>query len=162
MTRIFLAGAAACVFGSAAMAEITITDPYARASMPGAPSGAAFMVIENSADTDDRLIDVRSDVAARVELHTHLADAQGVMRMREVEDGFVIPGKDRHLLGRGGDHVMFMGLTRTLEQGDTVAVTLVFENAGEIPVEIPVDLERMPTHGGDPERGMKHGMPDTE
>ena len=135
-----------------ARAEIVIADAYARAAMPGAPTGAAFMVIENTADADDRLIDARSDIAARVELHTHIEDDQGVMRMREVEEGFVIPAGGAHRLARGGDHVMFLGLTQSLAQGDTVSVTLVFERAGDVAVDVPVDLERMPAHGG-----MSHG-----
>jgi len=64
------------------------------------------------------------------------------MRMVEVEEGFAVPAGGMHALKRGGDHVMFMGLTRPMEQGDTVNVTLIFEKAGRIEVEIPVDLER--------------------
>ncbi len=45
-------------------------------------------------------------------------------------------------MARGGDHVMFMGLTAPFEQGKTLSVTLNFEKAGEMVVEIPVDLER--------------------
>jgi hypothetical protein len=48
---------------------------------------------------------------------------------------------------------MFMGLTTGLEHGDMVNVTLVFEKAGEVQVEIPVDLERKAMHG----MGQKHG-----
>ncbi|MEO1154861.1 MAG: copper chaperone PCu(A)C, partial [Pseudomonadota bacterium] len=68
-------------------ADIMIEDPYARASSPTAKSGAAFMAIKNMSDTDDRLIAATSEVSERVELHTHLEDANGVMRMIEVEDG---------------------------------------------------------------------------
>jgi copper(I)-binding protein len=59
------------------------------------------------------------------------------------------------MLARGGDHVMFMGLNEPFADGDTVAVTLVFEHAGEVAVEIPVDLNRKPTHGGG--HGAGHG-----
>ena len=47
-----------------------------------------------------------------------------------------------HALKRGGDHVMFMGLSQPFEPGVTVPVVLEFEKAGEIRVEIPVDLDR--------------------
>jgi copper(I)-binding protein len=39
---------------------------------------------------------------------------------------------------------MMMGLTSSLDQGETISVTLTFEKAGEKVVEIPVDLERKP------------------
>jgi copper(I)-binding protein len=47
-----------------------------------------------------------------------------------------------HALKRGGDHVMFMGLTRSLEHGDMIEVTLTFEHAGDVTMTVPIDLER--------------------
>jgi len=148
-------------FGAAALAltaipafaqDIMVHDSYARAASPSAMAGAAFMQIMNHGDTDDRLIEARSDIARRVELHTHIEGENGVMQMRQVEGGFAIPAGEAHMLARGGDHVMFMGLNQSLNHGDSVTVTLVFENAGEVEVQIPVDLERQPEHGA-----MSHG-----
>ncbi|MBS0124609.1 copper chaperone PCu(A)C [Thetidibacter halocola] len=156
MKKILLAGAAALALAVPAMADVTIEDAYARSAMPGAPSGAAFMVIANTGAEDDRLVEARSDIAARVELHTHMDMGGGVMKMTEVEEGFVIPAGGSHALARGGDHVMFMGLKQPLVQGEAVTVTLVFEKAGEMVVEIPVDLERQDGHGGIMQKG--HGM----
>lgn len=141
-----VAATAAVILAVPAFAADTIAvhDAYARSSTPTSPSGAAFMVIENTGDADDRLVSAASDVAARVELHTHKENADGVMQMMEVEEGFVIPAGGKHMLQRGGDHVMFMGLKAPLEQGATVPVTLTFEKAGEVSIEVPVDLERAP------------------
>ena len=121
---------------------ITVDDAYARSSGKSAKAGAAFMMIHNTGESDDRLIGVKSDAAARVELHTHKIDDAGVAKMVHVEEGFVIPAGETHMLKRGGDHVMFMGLTAPFEQDGTVPVTLIFENAGEVEIELPVDLER--------------------
>ncbi|MDJ0994815.1 MAG: copper chaperone PCu(A)C [Dinoroseobacter sp.] len=152
---LFLGSAAAFLTLPAFAGDITVTDAYARAASPVAKTGAAFMVIENAGPEEDRLIEARSDIAVRVELHTHLSDGNGVMRMIEVKDGFAVPAGGKHMLQRGGDHVMFMGLNGPLEDGDSIAVTLVFERAGEVEVEIPVDLKRMPKgHGG---HGGHHG-----
>ncbi|WP_171131376.1 MULTISPECIES: copper chaperone PCu(A)C [unclassified Ruegeria] len=137
----------------AAESSIKVDDSYARSSGATAKAGAAFMMIVNDGDTADRLIGVRSEAAARVELHTHEVDDNGVARMMEVEEGFEIPAGESHALERGGDHVMFMGLTQPFEQGVRVPVTLIFENAGEIDIEIPVDLERK----ADPGHGDGHG-----
>jgi copper(I)-binding protein len=117
---------------------LAVRDAYVRASGPMAMSAAAFMVIENHRAIDDRLISARSEAARRVELHTHRQDAQGVMRMVEVPEGFVIPAGGEHALERGGDHVMLMGLTSPLTEGATVRITLVFEVSGELEVEVPV------------------------
>ena len=128
--------------------SITVEDSYARASRTNAPVGAAFMTITNSGDEDDRLISATSDAAPRVELHTHLMDTNGVARMVEVEDGILVPAGSSHKLMRGGDHIMLMGLTESLEQGGEITVTLTFENAGDVNLTVPVDNERQPAHHG--------------
>ena len=121
---------------------ITVTDAYAR-FMPGAKAGAAFMVIDNSAPEDDRLISAASDAAERVELHTHKAGEGGMMQMIHVPEGFAIPASGQHVLARGGDHVMLMGPIQAFASGDTLTLTLTFENAGDVVVEVPVDNVRV-------------------
>ena len=140
--KALLAAAAASVISSAVLAgDIMIHDPYARVSSKSAKSGAAFMAIHNRSSESDVLISVKSTVAKKVELHTH-KDIEGVMKMIKLEDGIVIPGMGHHALNRGGDHVMFMGLTQSLHHGDEITVTLIFERAGSVKLKIPVDLER--------------------
>jgi copper(I)-binding protein len=136
---------------------LTIEDAYARTASDSAKSGAGFMVIRNSGDTEDRLIAARADVAQRVELHTHMQNADGLMMMVEVEDGFPIPAGGAAMLRRGGNHVMLMGLNGPLKQGDTFPLTLVFETSGERTLDIIVDRERMPQHG-QIGHGMGHNM----
>ncbi|WP_323783848.1 copper chaperone PCu(A)C [Leisingera sp.] len=153
LKSVFVAAAAAAVLAGSAFADgahkILVQDQYARVSSPAAKAGAAFMQIVNQTHADDRLIGVRSDVAAKVQLHTHRETDGGVMKMMHVEEGFAIAEGATHMLKRGGDHVMFMGLKRALNHGDVVTLTLVFEKAGEVEVEVPVDLERKAGgHGG--------------
>ena len=146
-----LIGATALFLATSAMAEIEVHDAYARSSASMSTSGAAFMMIHNHGGEDDRLVAVSTDIAARAELHTHEQDANGVMRMIHVEEGFDLPDDGEIAMQRGGAHVMLMGLTDTLEQGDIVTLTLTFEKAGDVVIEVPVDLERQ-DHGG-----MTHG-----
>lgn len=159
MNRNLLAAAIVLLTAAPLAADdgIRVDNAYARSSGPTAMSGAVFLEIVNHSDThSDRLVSASSDVAQRVELHTHLEDADGVMRMVEVEEGFLVsPGETRRL-ERGGDHVMLMGLTRPLNDGDTFALTLVFEREGAMTIEVPVDIHRMPAagHGHD---GHDHG-----
>ncbi len=124
--------------------SIMVEDPYARSASPAAKAGAAFMLIVNNGDSDDRLLSVASDAAQHVALHTHVSDANGVMRMIAVEDGILVPAHSMAELKRGGDHVMFMGLTRPFLEGETIPVVLTFEKAGEVAVDIPVEPERRP------------------
>ncbi|MBY6202232.1 copper chaperone PCu(A)C [Maritalea mobilis] len=150
-----LAGACALV-PALASAQMAVEDPYARAASAMAISGAAFMTITNEGEADDRLIAAASDVAERVELHTHIMEGD-VMRMVEVEEGFAVPAGETIHLQRGGMHVMFLGLREPLENGNEIEVTLTFENAGDMTVTIPIDNDRMPAQMGT--GGMMHGAP---
>lgn len=152
-----LAASAVIAFALPAFAaDIMVMDPYARSASPSAKTGAAFMMIHNHGATDDQLIDVTSPAAKKVQLHTHIEDANGVMKMTHVEDGFAVPADGMIMLKRGGHHVMFMGLNEPFEQGKMVPVTLIFEKAGEVEIEVPVDLERTEEMGHD------HNMEKTE
>ncbi|MCB2109629.1 MAG: copper chaperone PCu(A)C [Defluviimonas sp.] len=141
LKTVLAAAAVLYVLPAFAAGTITITDPYAR-FMPGAMAGAAFMVIENGGDTDDRLIDATSGIAQKVELHTHKMSADGMMQMIHVTEGFVIPAHGSHDLKRGGDHIMFMGLNEHPAEGSMVHLTLTFEKAGMVELDIPVDASR--------------------
>lgn len=148
---------AASSFAPALAGDIEIHNAYARAASPNAKSGAAFMMVHSHSGTDDRLIGVASPVAARVELHTHLEDANGVMKMVHVEEGLALPANGRIMMKRGGNHVMFMGLNESFEQGKKIPLTLIFEQAGEMEFEIEVDLERDAGHGMGHDHDHSHG-----
>jgi periplasmic copper chaperone A len=149
--------AAILTAASPAFAEgIEVHDAYAISSMPGAATGAAFMIIHNHGGAPDRLLDVRSDAAARVELHTHVQNADGVMQMLHVEEGFDLPTDGEILMERGGNHIMFMGLAQPFTPGEAVSVTLEFEVAGDVTIEIPVGEPGMEGSGMD-HGHMDHG-----
>lgn len=123
-------------------AAFVVEEPFLRSSLPTSTSAAAFLVLRNQTGEDDRLIAARSDLAGRVELHSHTEDANGVMRMGEIVGGVPLADGETHVFARGGDHLMFMGLEAPLEQGALVPVTLVFEQAGDVEIVVPVDLNR--------------------
>lgn len=133
---------------AAAHDGIHVEDAYARVSGEGAKSAAIFMTLMNHSVEDDRLLSVTSDAADRAELHTHTLDGNGVMRMGEVTEGFPIEGQETHMLDRGGDHIMLLGLKRGLKQGNKITVTLMFERGEKLVVEVPVDNDRKPGSAG--------------
>ncbi|MDO5528164.1 MAG: copper chaperone PCu(A)C [Paracoccus sp. (in: a-proteobacteria)] len=126
-------------------AMLAVSEAYARSANPA--SGAAFMLIANHGPQSCVLTEVRSDVAERVELHTHQEDAQGVMRMTEIEGGIEIAAGKEAVLERGGDHVMLLGLHAPLAQGDQFTATLDFGDCGEVELDLEVDNERTVSHG---------------
>lgn len=119
---------------------IHIHDAYARAS---AQSGAIFFVIHNNTGEDLTLLGASSDVAEMTELHTHREDANGVMQMGKIEGGVALPAGEMHEFARGADHIMLMGLTAPLKDGDVVHVTLTFDKADPVSFDAVVDNSRM-------------------
>lgn len=145
--KLFAAAICAAFLPVSALAHdaVDALDAYARSSNPKA--GAVFMTLDNHRTVDCTLIGAASDVAAKVELHTH-QEVEGVMKMTRIEGGISVPAGQQHALERGGDHVMLMGLHQPLADGDTVHLELDFGDCGTIAVDAPVDNERMPGHGG--------------
>lgn len=115
---------------------LTIERPWVRAVPPGVTVSAAYLGIANSGPAADRLTGARSDVAARIEIHTHTME-DGIVRMREAAD-LPIPAHASTVLAPSATHLMLTGLVRPLHAGEHVKIVLIFEKAGEIEVEAAV------------------------
>ncbi len=133
--------------------SLVIEHPWARATATPQQTGAAYMIIRNRGAEPDRLLAARSGEAASVTLHGSSVDAQGVARMREAGP-IEIPAGGEARLAPGGVHVMLDGLKTPLFEGVSYPLTLVFERAGEIGVEVEVQgAAAPPDHGGGHHQG---------
>ena len=139
--------AALIALPAAAHNGIHIIDPYARVI---GPSGAAFFRVLNHATTDDILLSATSPDAGMVMLMNDSADANGVMKMTEVPEGFTVKADDARVLASAADHVMLMNLTHPIKAGDALTLILTFKNAGEVTVTLPVDNKRRTDSGEGP------------
>lgn len=129
------AGAAAAHNHGTKAGDLTIEDPWARASAGGQTNGAAYLKIKNAGATD-KLLAASAPVANVVELHTHVTEGT-VMRMRKVE-AIDVTGGTTTELKPGGLHVMLIGLKAPLKAGEKFPLTLRFERAGEVKVDVEV------------------------
>lgn len=128
----------ALVFSSFTLANdaIQIEEPFARAVPPGQPNSAAFMTFHNQGESDASIVFAHSNVSEVTELHTH-TDVDGVMQMRQI-DAIDIPAGELTELKPGGLHIMLIGLTQNLAEGDHVDLTLTFADGTEKQVMVPV------------------------
>jgi periplasmic copper chaperone A len=126
-----------CLTQVALAADITVSGATARASLaPTATTGAIYLTIKNSGTSDDRLLSISTPAATSAMVHeTTIVD--DVMKMRMVETVVIAAGATVEMK-TGGTHVMLMGLKAPLKQGETLAMELVFEKAGVVKVEVPV------------------------
>jgi periplasmic copper chaperone A len=115
---------------------IAVEGPFARATAPAAKAGAAYMTLVNRGGAADRLLGATTPRADQVELHTVVRDGD-VMRMRQVM-AIEVPAGGRVALEPGGYHVMLLGLKGPLKQGETVPLTLSFERAGALTIDVAV------------------------
>lgn len=120
--------------GDEGMSQIAVSDPWARASVT--TTGAAYLTVSNSGNKDDVLLEVRSPVAEKVEIHDMTMDGM-VMKMRRL-DALPVAAGESVALAPGGKHIMLIGLVEPLSEGMAVPLTLVFERAGEVEVSAPV------------------------
>lgn len=135
---------ASCGESSGEGGALEVRDAWARASVT--QTSAAYLTIGNETGEADTLLEVRSPVAERVEIHDMTMEDM-VMRMRRLDDLPVAAGESVSL-APGGKHIMLVGLSAPLEEGSSVPLTLVFEKAGEIGIEAPVRAAGSGGHGG--------------
>lgn len=158
---LFAFGAAACGDDSkpqgtktptqSTLGELGVTGQWARTSPADATNGAVYFTVVSA--TADRLTGVTVDaaVAGMAQIHETVMVTDdtmamgsdttmamgGEMEMREV-DGIDVAAGEPLVLEPGGYHVMLMELAQPLEVGASIAVTLTFETAGDITIDVPV------------------------
>lgn len=125
---------------------IYINHPYARATVPGQPSGAAYLTLENKGGQADRLIgiSVAPATAARAEIHTMAMDGN-VMKMHEVSGIDLAPSAKVTMAPGNGYHIMLLELRQPLKLGDKLPLSLSFAKAGKI--EIMAEVENIGSKG---------------
>jgi copper(I)-binding protein len=138
----------------AATPDLEVVDPYVRLAPPNAPASGAFMLIRNTANADRKLLRAESPAAKTVELHTHIND-NGVMKMREVPQ-IEIKAHGQTELKPGSYHVMLINLTQPLKEGDTVPISLKFDDGSVQQISAPV-RRMQPATAAPAEMPMQHG-----
>ncbi|HSC82666.1 MAG TPA: copper chaperone PCu(A)C [Pseudomonas sp.] len=120
--------------------ELHIDHPWARAMPPGVPNGAVYLLLHNRGAADERLLGADTPAAAKAEIHQHVHQ-NGLMKMGKVEGGVALPAGGELALQPMGYHLMLFGLKQTLEDGQRFPLTLHFEKAGDVQVEVVVQKE---------------------
>lgn len=117
------------------LGALEITGGFTRATLPNAPVGGGFLTIINTGAEADRLVSASAAIAKETQIH-EMAMEGDVMKMRQLKDGVEVPAGESVTLEPGGMHLMFMGLNGAIKEGDVVPLTLTFEKAGTVDVEL--------------------------
>jgi len=116
--------------------DITIHQPWSRATANGAQTGAVYFEIRN-AGAADRLVDASTPVAGMAQLHT--TDMQGDMASMKMMHAIDLPAGATITLKPQSMHLMLMDLKKTLRKGDSFPLTLQFEKAGTVDLQVKVE-----------------------
>lgn len=119
-----------------AQGDIRIIKPWSRPLPAVSTNGAAYMTLMNKGDAPDRLASISTPAAMKAELHDHTMEG-GVMKMRRIEAVEIVPGESS-VLQPGGLHIMLIGLEEPLVDGGSFPLTLEFERAGSVEVEVMI------------------------
>lgn len=104
---------------------------------PAGNVAALYLRILDRGAMGDRLLEVRTPVAAHTMLHRTRRQGDRV-HMVPAPDGIPVPAGGEARLAPGGAHAMLMGLRRPLHAGERVPVRLRFERAGVIAAQATV------------------------
>ncbi len=129
----------ACLACLAAAADLAVEQAWSRATLADARTGAVFATIRNHGAAADTLSAVEGTAAATIEVHEHLAAADGSMRMQAVQGGLAIPAGGEVVLKPRSYHVMLIGLKQGLVQGGSFELVFVFAKAGRITVPVRIN-----------------------
>jgi periplasmic copper chaperone A len=149
-----LCGLVFSLFAPLAQAEdyragaLQVVAPWSQALPPNAPTAAVYFTVRNQGMADDRLVGVETPVAAEAQMHQHVG-ADGMMKMQQV-DSVIIPASGQARFAPMGNHVMLLGLQgrSSLVDGDSFPLTLRFQNAGDLPVQVRVLATPPPDDSG--------------
>ena len=116
--------------------QLSVQGAWVAEALPGQSMTAAYMTISSEGDVEEELVSVESEVAEKLELHEMVQQGE-MMRMRRVDSIVIDPGEEV-ALEPGGLHIMLIGLTREIKEGDTVELHLIFESGANLVVSAPV------------------------
>jgi copper(I)-binding protein len=129
-----------------AVGPLKIVHPWSRPTPPSAMTAVGYLTVVNTGSAPDRLVAGSTPAAGALEIHQS-SDTGGVMRMRAVAGGVSIPAGGTVTFGPDGYHLMLVGPKRPFKAGDHVPVSLVFEHAGTVKLDLDVEA---PGGGGVP------------
>jgi len=136
MKRFFILLGLLAMLPTYATAEIMVEEAWARLPPPVADTAAAYMTIRNHGDQDVEITGIKSKVAERLEFHA-MTMHDGMMHMEKMEK-VVIPAHSGISFDPGGNHLMLIGLQRTLEAGEHLMITLETSDGQTVTVHAEV------------------------
>jgi periplasmic copper chaperone A len=124
--------------------DLVVSKAFVRPTTKDGMSSAGYMTLTNNGDVDDTLINIHLDSASTVEIHETKIDDNGVMSMKPITDGIVIPAKQSVDFKPRGLHFMLIDIKYPLVKGTQIPVTLNFKHSGTQKININIADKNTP------------------
>lgn len=121
---------------AASLGALHVVGPWARSSATSPWTGGGYMTIVNDGPAD-RLRSAHSEAAGWIDIHGIRVVGPN-LAMRPLESPLVVLN-GKTILKPRGYHLLMQGLTAPLIAGTKLRVTLHFENAGSLDVDLQVE-----------------------
>jgi copper(I)-binding protein len=128
-----LALVACVVMPLSAWADITVSEAWVKPTIPGTENGAGYFIIRNEGTAAVTLVGVKTEASRAAEVHQHVMNEEGMMRMRRVPE-LTISAGEQVVFQPGSYHVMFFGVKNPFRVGESVAFQLEFTDADALDV----------------------------
>ena len=123
--------------GQSGSPNLQVANAWARETVAGQTSTAAYLTINNNGTANDRLVSVSATEPAKASIHA-TENSGGVSHMREMSSGLAVPAGSTIEFKPGATHVMITELQAPLRRGESLELRLRFERSGEKPVDVRV------------------------
>jgi hypothetical protein len=123
---------------AATLGSIEIRRPWARPALQTPAEAGGFFTLTNAGAEPDRLVAASSPAAETVGIHA-IKVVGGDINVRPRENGIALPAGVTLTFQPRGYHLLLIGLRAPLSAGGSLPVTLIFEKAGHIDIELAVE-----------------------
>ncbi|MBU1358225.1 MAG: copper chaperone PCu(A)C [Gammaproteobacteria bacterium] len=121
------------------VAAVDVKDAWVRQTVPGQSGTGLFMKL--TAPSGARLVGASTPAAGIAEVHEMKMEGD-TMKMRELPKGLELPPRQTVELKSGGYHMMLMDLKQPMRKGESIPMTLKFQDAkgatSELQLTVPV------------------------
>ncbi len=132
-----ISGLAVAGCGSAGATEVVVRDAWSPPTPPITNVAAFYLTIHNPTATGDALVGATSPSCDEMQIHESVVTGD-VASMGELTEVSIAADADI-VFEPNGLHLMCLGVTKPVEVGDTIAVTLDFERSRLLEIEVVGD-----------------------
>jgi len=116
--------------------QLFLSNSWMRQPIAGRDMSAVYVTIGNGGTADDTLLSAKSDMAARIEIHTTIEE-NGIASMKKM-DMAAVPAEEGLVMAPGGAHLMIFGLKKDFKDGEQIDLSLSFEKSDPMTIQVPI------------------------